>query len=93
MSTKFKLRDGGKVISKNRLKAVPCSICHKPNGDHYFKDLLACKSAIEILYGRLIQTIRIETDQIKSKLEALQNEKKDELPTPIPSDSTPKVES
>jgi hypothetical protein len=67
---------------KKKLEDIPCAICHRLNSEHKSrKDLLACKSAIEILYGRLIQTIRIETDQIKSKLEALQNEKKDELPS------------
>lgn len=73
----FKLKDGGKTISKNRLKAVPCAICHIPNGKHSVKELITCKSAIEILYGRLIQTVRIETEKINSKLSELKQETKD----------------
>ena len=80
-STHFKLKDGGKTISKNRLKNIPCAVCHIKNGEHSVKELISCKSAIEIRYGRLIQTIRVETDNIKDKLKAIetQNIKKKDI--------------
>ena len=56
------------IHNKQELDAT-CTVCHIPNGEHSFKELLACKSAIETQYEKLVQIVRIETEKINERLQ------------------------